>query len=436
MIKRYVLDIMKPLPIYPWIVWFIGATFFMIEYVARISPAVMRKSLLSDFDISSGQFGSLSAIFQMVYIAMQLPVGILTDRLGAGYLLGWSILVCALASLGFSASESLFQAQLARFFMGLSGSFAFVCTLKLATTWFSQSRLGLLAGMTQIMGMIGGASGSMVLPYGLQLYGWRYMMAMIALSLALVYIACCLFVCTDKTSQLGGTGWSRGERWYDSLLFVCQDKQTWINASIAGLIYLPTAVIGELWGPMFFEQVYGLTDGQAARATGWIFVGWGVGGALNGWCSDWLLLRRPTLIVSAGCCVLLLLAILFSPSHSVYSLSLMCCIYGFFNTGVVTAYAVATELNPKKYTGTSIAFTNMISILYGVMYIPVFGYLLDYFWDGKQLQGDPIYALPLLYGAVLILPLAQSLACYLSIYHLKETGCRSYEHRQDGSDVP
>lgn len=434
--RKLLLSRVSAWSIYPWLVWFVGAAFFMVEYVARISPSVMRKSLLHDFSITSGQFGSLSAIFQLIYIAMQLPVGILTDRFGPGRLLACSIFVCALSCYGFSISESLFEAQSARFFMGLSGSFAFVCTLKLATVWFSQSHLGLLAGMTQIMGMAGGASGSMVLPYWIQAYGWRFVMLVIAAVLAIIFLVCCLLISDNLRKKDLVIEKSPIHHWYDGLRYILTDSQTWINASIAGLIYLPTAVIGELWGPMYFEQIYGIGEIQAAKVTGWIFVGWGIGGALNGWYSDYLLLRRPTLIYSAAICVCLLVLILFFPVHTFYSLSLICFVYGFCNTGVVTAYAVATELNPKNYTGTSIAFTNMISILYGVIYLAMLGYILDYSWGGVMVDGERIYSTTALYSVMTLLPLALLLALYLSVYCLRETYCQNYEKRAEvSSDV-
>ena len=82
--------------------------------------------------------------------------------------------------------------------------------------------------------------------------------------------------------------------WFKGVKTVLSDSQIWINAAIAGLIYLPTAILGELWGPMYFEQIYGLSELESGRIYGWIFIGWGIGGALNGWCSDYLRLRRPT----------------------------------------------------------------------------------------------------------------------------------------------
>jgi len=37
----------------PWIVWGLGAAFFFIEYVARVSPSVMINPLMRHFGVGS-----------------------------------------------------------------------------------------------------------------------------------------------------------------------------------------------------------------------------------------------------------------------------------------------------------------------------------------------------------------------------------------------
>ena len=174
---------------YPWIVWALAALFFLVEYVARVSPGVMRKSIMIEFELTGGQFGTLSAMFQIIYLLMQLPVGILADRYGPRRLLVLSVALCALGCYVFAIAESFFQAQLARFFMGFAGSFAFVCALKLAREWFQSTHLGLLSGLTQIMGMIGAAMGNMLLPYALLHYDWRDVMFCIGYVLVVLFFA-------------------------------------------------------------------------------------------------------------------------------------------------------------------------------------------------------------------------------------------------------
>ena len=52
-------------------------------------------------------------------------------------------------------------------------------------------------------------------------------------------------------------------------------------------------------------------------------------------------------------------------------------LYGLCNVGVALAYAVAGELHPQIYSGVSIAFTNMASILIGAALQPLMGWLVD-----------------------------------------------------------
>src|SRR5688572_11451641 len=150
---------LKELPImraksYPWIVWGLAAAFFFSEYFARVAPGVMVPDLMRDFKVTALTLGSLSAFFYYAYVGMQVPVGILVDRFGPHRLLTVATVLCSAGCLLFASAQSVSLAEAGRFLMGFGASFAFVGTLKLAAVWFPASQFGLLAGLTQALGML------------------------------------------------------------------------------------------------------------------------------------------------------------------------------------------------------------------------------------------------------------------------------------------
>ncbi len=407
---------------YPWLIWGLAASAFFIEYFARVAPGVMVDHLMHDFQVHALALGSLSAFFYYAYVGMQIPVGLLFDRFSVRWLLTSMIALCALGCFLFSWSHTLFLASLARFMMGLGAAFAFVGALKIVSLWFPSHRFGLLAGLTQAVGMFGAALGQMPMAYLVGKVGWRTTLQLIA-GVMLVLAATIALLVRDRTLQIVNSGLKAtvGHTPWSGLCVVLQNPQSWWNALFAGLLYAPTAALAELWGVKFFSQTYHLSNEVAAMAVGLIFIGWGIGGPLTGWLSDRLQRRRIILILSALFSLFFASLILFVPQLPLMLLFTSLFLYGVANTGVATAYAVASEINPLSVSGTSVAFANMVSIMVGAAFQPLIGALLEKNWTGAlSNEGVPIYSAADFHSALLIIIF--SLVAALSVaFFIRET---------------
>ncbi len=98
-------------------------------------------------------------------------------------------------------------------------------------------------------------------------------------------------------------------------------------------------------------------------------------------------------------------------------------LYGFANTGVATAYAVASEINPQAVAGTSVAFANMSSVIIGAGFQPFIGWMLQKNWDGMIVQGLPFYSNSDFRSALFILLGSLLLAIFVAC-GIKETYCQ------------
>ena len=411
--------------IQPWLIWSLGAAFFFSEYFARVDPSVIVPQLMSVYHVGAFALGSLSAFFYYPYIAMQLPVGALVDRYGPQRLLAVAAFVCSGASLLFAVSDQLWVAELARALMGFSAAFAFVGTLKLATLWFHPRQLGLLAGLTQGIGMLGAAVGEGLFAFIVARIGWRHTLGLIAFILFILGILIAAFVRDKRPSLLSHRVSGAGQiKIFDSLKIVFRNSQSWRIAIYAGLIYAPTGAFAELWGPSFLHRVYGISTGLSAIGISLIFVGLAVGGPLVGWISDKLAMRRPILVASAILSLILISIVLYIPHLPIVLLFILLFLYGVSNMGIALSYAVSSELNPRSIAGISVAFTNMGSVLVAAALQPTIGWLLELHWHGLYVHGVPFYSAVDYQHAMAMLPAALVLACIVAI-SLKETHCKS-----------
>ncbi len=415
----------------PWLIWGLGAAFFFAEYVARVAPSVMVPELMRSFNVDALTIGSLSAFFSYAYVSMQMPVGVLVDRYGPHRLLTVMCIVCGLGCLLFANAGNVVSANFGRFLMGFGASFAFVGSLKLAVLWFPANRFGLLAGLTQAVGMLGAAVGQAPTSIAVSCLGWQTTLFAIAIVFLILAILIGLIVrdrpihslliqeplASDKNVLAGSKN-------------VLKNRQSWWNAAYAGVIYAPTAAFAELWGVTFLAQNYHLSLRVAATIVSLIFIGIGVGGPLIGWFSDRIQLRRPLMLLSAVSCFVLLIFMLYLPPTTPASVLLIVAfLYGVSNTGFTIAYAVASEINPRGIAGTSVALANMASVIIGALFQPLIGWVLDLHWDGHMQNGAPLYSAHAFHLAFILLPICLALG-FLLAFLVKETYCQSLEIRE------
>lgn len=408
---------------FAWLIWGLAAAFYFSDYMARVTPSVMHRYLQLDFGMNEAQFGILTASFYVPYVLMQIPVGLMVDRFSIRWLLTLMSLLTALGCCVFGLADSLGMASVGRMLIGFSAAFAMISALRLATSWFPPSMLGLLAGLTQSLGMLGAATGQAPVSFLVENIGWRHSMLVIAFLFILLAALLYQYIrdkpmtqtCKFKAKQDSKLSLFSGVR------TVLSSKQTWINALYAGFLFGPTAVIGESLGAAYLQYGRDLNAHAAAFSIGLIFIGWSIGGPLSGWLSDRMGRRKPIMIVSAACGFILSSLIIFYPGLNQAMLYILCFLLGFTNTGVAIAYALSTELHQRMVIGTAIAFTNMASILIGAVLQPVVGKLVDHIAGARAYHVEHILLSDFQFG-LKILPACSLIALVLALI-LKETHC-------------
>src|SRR6185312_12813767 len=101
-----------------WLIWGIGALFYLSGYYLRVSPAVMTTELMRSFQTNAAGLGTLSGIFFYLYVIMQVPTGVLVDSWGPRKLLTWAGLLAATGTFLFGATSNFDLACLGRAIVG------------------------------------------------------------------------------------------------------------------------------------------------------------------------------------------------------------------------------------------------------------------------------------------------------------------------------
>ena len=397
-------------------IWLTCSSFFLLEYVVRVSPSVMEPQLMHDFGVDALAMGSFAGLFYLPYIAMQLPVGILVDRYGPRQLLFLMSLLCAFVCVVFAGAHNFWVASITRVLIGFSAAFAFVGTLKMVLIWFPMERFALFASLTQALGMLGAIVGEAPMTLLLEHYTWRQTTLMCA---GLFVVLAFFFwkMPRQKPSQVKDSQQDASLPIYEGLKIVLSRKKMWINAAFGGFLYASTAAFAEMWGPNFFKHAYHLSDAQAAHAVSCIFVGWIIGAPVSGWLANKVPSRARLGALCAMVCGIVLAQVLYGGGHYVYwQVCLLMMVYGLFNSALMLAYANAGEISPQSVSGVSLAFSNMASVLIGGCCLqPFIGGLLDRYWSGELDElGQRIYSLEAMHQIFWILPACCAVAFVLA----------------------
>ncbi len=417
---------------FAWLIWGLAAAFYFSDYMARVAVSVMHRYLQIDFNMNEAQFGILSASFYVPYILMQIPVGLMVDRMSIRWTLTAMSLLTAFACCVFGLADGLLMASIGRMLIGFTAAFAFISALRLATSWFPPTMMGLLAGLTQAVGMLGAASGQAPVAFLVGCVGWRHSMLIVAFIFIILAAMLYQFVRDNPADQSCTATAERLERKgvWESLRIVLSMPQTWVISLYTGFVFSPTAVIGESWGAAYLQYGRDLPAASAAFIAGLIFIGWSLGGPFAGWLSDRIGRRKPIMIASALCGTILSAWIIFVPELSKVTLSMLFFLFGFTNVGVSIGYAVSTELHHRSVVGTTIAFVNMASIFVGALLQPVVGRLIDHISGGRGYNAEHLVLSDFQYGLGLV-PICSFLGLIFA-FMAKETFCNPLKN--EGQD--
>lgn len=353
----------------------LAAIFYCYEYYLRVAPSVMSAELKFAFNLSDAAFGHLAACYYYAYTPMQIPVGMMMDKYGLRRILTIACLTCVVGTYLFSATGSVLLAQIGRFLVGFGSAFAYVGILKISDVWLPRKYFAFMAGLSTTLGLAGAMSGQLTMAYMVKGLGWQSTL-MYSVIIGGVLTAALWVVLRDEATNEKKKEAKEGIGILKGLAFMVKNKSMWINGIIGCLTYLPLSAFAELWAIPFLEAV-GFSKPEAAMGSSMVLLGFAVGGPLFGLMSDKIQSRRVPLIFGSLLSALFMFLLITMPSVSKPWMFSLLFLSGFFASVEILVFAVGNDLNRKEVAATAVAFTNMFTMLGGVVLPPLIGKLLD-----------------------------------------------------------
>jgi MFS family permease len=211
------------------------------------------------------------------------------------------------------------------------------------------------------------------------------------------------------------------------LKLVLLNYNNWFGGIYTSLLNLPVFLLGGLWGVRYLVQAHHFTEVQASYANSMLFVGVIVGSPLYGWISDHVGRRCLPMIIGAILSLIVVMILMYMPTLSLPTVMLLFFLIGLVTSSQVLTYPTIAELNPSSLTGTAVSIASMTIMLSGVIFQPLFGWILERQWDHVIVNNMPVYSPHDFNNAMLIFPVGFVVAIVIA-FMIRETYCELQSH--------
>ena len=155
----------------------VGTTFLLavLLYVDRICISTAKEGITHDLRLTDKQFGWVLSAFALGYALFQTPSGRLADKFGPRRILTsvvalWSLFTGLTGWVG-----GYFSMLAVRFLFGAGEAGGFPCMARAIYSWVPMKERGQVTGINFSGGRIGGALALVLIPWMIQVMGWRHM---------------------------------------------------------------------------------------------------------------------------------------------------------------------------------------------------------------------------------------------------------------------
>ncbi|WP_041263785.1 MFS transporter [Francisella salina] len=406
-------------------IWLTCAVFFMYEFLLRTILGTFEHQIISDLDLSILTFSILSSTaYQLTYGIMQIPVGIITDKLGLKKALTLAILVCALGVGLFALSSSFAAALIYRIMIGFGASFGFLCLLIAVYDWLPHKHIGLFIGLSQFIGVLGPMIAAGPLESLSQAGGvdWRYVF--IALAIIGVILAGVTIVLVKNNDQSGDSSKNRfiilntPTSVMKEIQSIFSNKQIWLIAVFSATTYLAIEYLSENATKSFLSL-----NGFDAKFSSYLitlaWLGYGIGCPSLGAISDRIKRRKPVMIFAICLTFVSLATIIFFPiNQAILYLSFIC--LGLGASGQSIGFAIIAEQSSSGCRAAALGVNNFLIMLSVGVGSPLISEVFDLFSNQGKNPSVVSYQ-----TSLSLLLVFTALGILISIFFIKETFCRS-----------
>lgn len=352
---------------------------YIVAVLQRTSLGVAGVDAAERFEVSASVLSSLTVIQLIVYACLQIPVGVVLDRVGPKALIATGALLMMLGQLTLALAPSIGVAIGGRVLLGAGDAMTFISVIRLLASWFDGRMLPQVSQWTGNIGALGQVLSALPFSFLLHYFGWVPAFVSVAAMSALALVVVLLFLSDGRELGLHPphvTSWRGAMRQLRESLgrpgtqlgfwahFVSQSSGT---------------VFSLLWGFPFMVAALGYSPSLASGMLA-LLVGAGVvSGPVLGLLTARYPLRRSNLVLGVVTVMAVVwTALLLWPGRPPFWLVVVLILaIGAGGPGSLIGFDFARSFNPLRSLGSANGVVNVGGFLASFVMMFLIGVVLD-----------------------------------------------------------
>jgi MFS family permease len=248
---------------------------FILSMFLRSAAAVIAPDIRAELALGPTELGALTAALFLGSAAMQLPAGLMLDRLGPRRTIALCQLVGAVGAASMLVVSDVWGLALAWFAMGVGVAPIYMGMIVLFSRWVPRDRLAQASAISVATGGMGFLLSSAPFAAASVWLGWRLALASIG-GLALLFSILVYALVRDRPRDMPPPD-GPPESLLDvlrGLVSVMRDRRVYLLAAMASLSFSTIMAVRSLWVGPFLADVYGLDIGALADIVLLMSIGW------------------------------------------------------------------------------------------------------------------------------------------------------------------
>ncbi len=389
------------------VMWLLLVSLHLITSFHRVAFNVVADLLTAEFTLTGAGLGNLAAAYTYMYVLMQIPGGMLVDRLGPRRIALLTGLAMASGSIVIALAPSSAWVFIGRLLIGFGGSVVLINIFKFQVSWFKVTEFATLSGFAVLISSSGALLAATPLALSVSLVGWRGSFLTVGVITVFISFIGWLLIrnnpgelkLQEKKAYYASPGALPAES--SSAPALRDVLSLFLNRGILLPFIYNLGTFGgffafsSTWGVSYMVHVYGFSVADAASVMLVTHFGYMIGAPSAGLLADRLKnLKIPALILAICCLLFWLTPTVWPggllPGKLIYILAF---ILGFGGAGSILSFPMARKACPPGYTGSVTAVVNLGAFVGLAILQPLIGYVLDLGWEGLIVEGARIYPL-------------------------------------------
>ncbi|MFG1805499.1 nitrate/nitrite transporter [Streptomyces sp. NPDC049040] len=390
------------------LVWGVGTLVYLVAVVHRTSLGVAGIDAADRFHIGASALSSFSILQVLVYAGMQIPVGLMVDRLGTKRVLMLGAVLFTSGQLAFALSHSYGMALAARAVLGCGDAMTFVSVLRLGSRWFPARRGPMIAQGAALFGVAGNLVSTVALSRLLHSAGWTPTFLGTAIGGAFVLLLVAFFLQDHPEGHEPAPAEHVGAAYVRRQIAAAWAEPgtrlgmwTHFTTQFSGMVFLL------LWGLPYLVEDQGVSRGTAGSLLTLVVLANMVFGMIFGQLiSRHHGARMPLTLGVIAATAAIWAVVLGWPGGQdpMWLLVLLCVVLGACGPGSMIGFDFARPANPPERFGTASGIVNIGGFTASMLTLLAVGVLLDATGDDYRVAWSSVFVLQAV-GTVQILRL-------------------------------